>query len=67
MIKFGGASSSFHEWRLRLLIKIKTTKSEDRPALTAKDFDALRGDALACAKEIGISKLMDPDGLELLI
>ncbi len=33
LIKFAGV---FHEWQFRLMIKIRTTKSKDRPALTAK-------------------------------
>ncbi len=64
VITLGWDASSFHGKQFRMLIKIKTTKSQDRPALTAKVADALRGDALASAMEIGISMLMDPDGLE---
>ncbi len=49
------------------MIKIKTTKSEDRPAPTARFVDAPCGDAHACAMEIGMSKLTDPYGIELWI
>ena len=36
-------------------------------ALTAKVVDALRGEALSCAMEIGLDKLMKADGLDLLV
>ena len=34
--------------------------------LTAKVVDALRGEALSCAMEIGLAKLMEANGLDLL-
>ncbi len=45
---------------------MKTIKTEELPAPTAKVVSALRGDALACAMDLGIPKLMDDGGLELL-
>ena len=37
------------------------------PALTAKVVDALRGEAVSCAMEIGLAKLMEANGLDLLV
>ena len=41
--------------------------AEELPALTAKVVDALRGEALSCAMEIGLAKLMESNGLDLLV
>ena len=41
--------------------------AEELPALTAKVVDALRGEALSCAMEIGLAKLMEANGLDLLV
>ena len=59
MTVFAGDAASFHEWQFRLQIK--------NPALTAKVVDALRGEALSCAMEIGLAKLMEANGLDLLV
>ena len=47
---------------------VKTTacREEDFPAFKAKVVGSLRGDALACAVETGVTKLVERDGLELL-
>ena len=42
-------------------------KAEELPALTAKVVDASRGQALSCAMEIGLVKLMEANGLDLLV
>ena len=57
MTVFAGDAASFHEWQLRLQIKKSLCKAEELLALTAKVVDALRGEALSCAMEIGLAKL----------
>ena len=63
MTVFAGDAASFHEWQFRLQIKKSLCKAEELPALTAKVVDALRGEAM----EIGLLKLMEADGLDLLV
>ena len=58
MTVFAGDAASFHEWQFRLQIKKSLCTAEELPALTAKVVDALRGEALSCAMEIGLAKLM---------
>ena len=67
MTVFAGDAASFHEWQFRLQIKKSSCKAEELPALTAKVVDALRGEALSCAMEIGLTKLMEANGLDLLV
>ena len=67
MSVFSGDAASFHEWQFRLQIKKSPCKAEELPALTAKVVVALRGEALSCAMEIGLDKLMKADGLDLLV
>ena len=67
MTGFAGDTASFHEWQFRLQIKKSLCKAEELPALTAKVVDALRGEALSCAMENGLAKLMEVDGLDLLV
>ena len=64
---FAGDAASFHEWQFRLQIKKSLCKADQLPALTAKVVDALRGEALSCAMEIGLAKLMEANGLDLLV
>ena len=59
MTVFAGDAASFHEWQFRLRIKKSLCKAEELPALTAKVVDASRGEALLCAMEIGLAKLME--------
>ena len=58
---FAGDAASFHEWQFRLQIKKSLCTAEELPALTAKVVDALRGEALSCAMEIGLAKLRQMD------
>ena len=67
MTVFAGDAASLHERQFRLQIKKSLCKAEEIPALTAKVVDALRGEALSCAMEIGLAKLMEADGLDLLV
>ena len=67
MTVFAGDAASFHEWQFRLQIKKSLCTAEELPALTAKVVDALRGEALSCAMEIGLAKLMEANGLDLLV
>ena len=67
MTVFAGDAASFHEWQFRLQIKKSLCKAEEFLALTAKVVDALRGEALSCAMAIGLAKLMEADGLDLLV
>ena len=61
MTVFAGDAASFHEWQFRLQIKKSLCKADELPALTAKVVDALRGEALSCAMEIGLDKLMEAE------
>ena len=67
MTVFVGDAASFHEWQFGLQIKKSSCKAEELPACTAKVVDALRGEALSCAMAIGLAKLMEADGLDLLV
>ena len=67
MTVFAGDAASFHEWQFRLQIKKSLCTAEELPALTVKVADALRGDPLSCAMEIGLAKLMEANGLDLLV
>ena len=67
MTVFAEDAASFHEWQFRLQIKKSLCKAEELPALTAKVVDALRGEALSCAMEIRLAKLMEANGLDLLV
>ena len=67
MTVFTGDAASFHEWQFRLQIKKSLCKAEEVPALTAKVVDALRGEALSCAMEIGLAKLMEANGFDLFV
>ena len=67
MTVFAGDAASFHEWQFRLQIKKSLCKAEELPALTAKVVDALRSEALSCAMEVGLAKLMEANGLDLLV
>ena len=64
---FAGDAASFHEWQFHLQIKKSLCKAEELPALTAKVVDALCGEALSCAMEKGLAKLMEANGLDLLV
>ena len=67
MTVFAGDAASFHEWQFRLQIKNSLCTAEELPALTTKVVDALRGEALLCAMEIGLAKLMEANGLDFLV
>ena len=67
MTVFAGDAASFHAWQFRLQIKKSLCKAEELPALTAKVADASRGETLSCAMEIGLAKLMEANGLDLLV
>ena len=53
--------------KIRLQIKKSLCTAEELPALTAKVVDASRGEAFSCAMEIGLAKLMEANGLDLLV
>ena len=59
MTVFAGDAASYHEWQLRLQNKKSLCKAEELLALTAKVVDVLRGEALSCAMEIVLAKLME--------
>ena len=62
-----GDAASFHERQFLLQIKKSLCKAEELPALTAKVVDVSRGEALSFAMEIGLAKLMEANGLDLLV
>ena len=67
MTVFAGDAASFHEWQFRLQIKESLCMADELTAQTAKVVDASHGEALSCAMEIGLAKLMEADGLDLLV
>ena len=67
MTVVAGDAASCHEWQFRLQIKKSLCTGEKLPALTAKVVEASRGEALSCAMEIGLAKLMEANGLDLLV
>ena len=56
MIVFVGDAASFH---VAISSSDQLCKAEELPALTAKVVDVSRGEALSCAMEIGLAKLME--------
>ena len=67
MTVFAGDAASFHEWQFRLQIKKSLCTADELLALTAKVVDASRGEAVSCAMEIRLAKLMEANGLDLLV
>ena len=52
----------------RLVSRVAISSSDQEVVMhTAKVVGALRGEALSCAMEIGLAKLMEANGLDLLV
>ncbi len=64
---YDGVPPPLHEWRFRFEVRMSATTPENITMLTARTMEALKGDALAAAMEIGHSRLMKTGGLELLV
>ena len=67
---YGGAPSRFHEWEFRTMLKFKAIADDDdkkRREVTASVIDSLRSDALTEATDIGVDKLMQPEGIPTLV
>ena len=64
---FDGTAADFYEWKFRVLMKMAATADKDRPSVSAKIVDGLRGDAFAIAMEIGSTKILNDGGIDLLI
>ena len=52
---YDGNPSGFHNWEFRTLMKAKATEVGKGAQQIEKVIGALRGDALQCAMDIGIS------------
>ncbi len=64
---FDGDAASFHEWQFRVQMKMSATEKKDRPGLSAKIVDGLRGDAFSIAMDIGSTKILNDGGIDILI
>ena len=64
---FDGDAASFHEWQFRVQMKMSATEKKDRPTLSAKIVDGLRGDAFSIAMDIGPPKILNDGGIDILI
>ena len=48
-------------------MKAKTTVKDKEADMVALIIDGLRGEALQCAKRIGVDELCEPGGIQILI
>jgi hypothetical protein len=65
-VVFSGNPHEYHHWFFRSQLKLKTTKDEDKKKVVSGIVENLKGDALNVAMEIGIDKLLEDDGLDVL-
>jgi hypothetical protein len=58
---YSGSASQYYEWEFRTELSMLTIKDEaDRKVVMAKIVQALRGEAMIIARDIGLGVLMDP-------
>ena len=68
-IIYDGRASGFEDWKFRTECRIEAIIDDDkeRRKITGQIIDSLRGDAQQQAMDIGVSTLMEPDGIPKLI
>ena len=66
---YDGKPSMFHQWEFKTMLKYMAISTEtEKPAkIVNQVIEALRGDALQVAMDIGIADLMKEDGLKVLV
>ena len=55
----------FHDWQFTTMMEAKTMREGDMPKTVEKIVDGSRGDALACARSIGVETLCEESGIDL--
>ena len=67
-VHYTGTAMDYHFWLFKTELKMKTVKADDYPEAMSRLIEALRGDALTIAMEIGTDALINPDrkGIDLL-
>ena len=64
---YDGNPAMFSEWEFRTMLKIKTTKEDDKDKICSSLVEALHGKAASVAQDIGTEKLSEKDGFLVLI
>ena len=64
---YDGNAARFHEWTFRTQMRARSSKEEDRDRTMNHIIESLRGEAGRVAMDIGLEKLMKPDGVKVLI
>ena len=66
-LQYAGDPTGFYEWEFRARCKIAGTKEDERKLATARIVEGLQGDAFQIARDIGLAKLSEPEGFEVLV
>ena len=64
---YDGDASRFHEWEFRTMMEINSVKNEDLSKSVNSIIKALRGKAAIIAMDLGVEKLLEPDGCKTLV
>ena len=66
---YDGRPTTFHQWEFKTMLRARMVQAEDEKPVKAANMviDALRGDALQVAMDMGHEKLTRPDGLVQLV
>ena len=64
---YDGSAAMFHQWEFRTSLRAKGIEDGQEAREASKIVEALRGDALQCAMDVGLDKLTAKDGLKTLI
>ena len=64
---YDGSPVRFYDWQFATQMKAKTMTKEKEAETVSQIIDGLRGDALQCAKRIGVDELCEPGGIQKLI
>ena len=65
--QFNGQPSEFYNWEFRARAELAGTKKDDRPLVAPRLIKGLSGDALAVARDVGLTALTSEDGFEKLV
>ena len=64
---FSGNPIDFADWMYRVEVKVKTSAQGKYPESIGNILEALRGDALQVARDVGIDALIEKGGWEQLV
>ena len=63
---YDGSAAKYHEWSFRTGMRMSSQKEEDVPNTIPMIIDALRGDAVQIAMDIGADELLNKGGFNKL-